>query len=379
MVFLMALSSSLLALAWTAPWPELHQPGKHFPLDSFSASPITPRRLTTSRLQNAEAFEDEAVTHSHLGQESKGTRRNLSFWIARARASGNQTFTNKMFFLHFSKAGGTSLCTMAKHNMAHGPNPKNNCNLPPQYRSLWQGTADVQKNIPSKFAQWGFLANEGPMADEPVFDPDFFHVTLLREPVSRAKSGYFHTFTALRAKAKRSEGTPNLTFSKWLSDRSDSVSNYYVRRLAGVSTMTLGHLTDHHYRIAQERLDHFDLVWLTEWYFMLGPIMRALFGWEHQLGVHKHLRPAEQDRTQDPFAIESNLELAHQKSRLDTRLYRHAVRLASEALAQLISGFHDFCRNFVQNDGLAKIVSSSVPLSQDDQLKIESALNKSCS
>ena len=97
-----------------------------------------------------------------------GNYTNLSTWIheiVRGETPAN------VFFQHFRKAGGTSFCRMARQNML--ASPTNNCNLPKDDKLLWQGDPHVQRSIPSRFPQWNFLANEGPMADDAVFLSDF--------------------------------------------------------------------------------------------------------------------------------------------------------------------------------------------------------------
>lgn len=299
---------------------------------------------------------------------STGNFTNLSSWIhdiVRGEIPKN------VFFQHFRKAGGTSFCKMARENMLASPN--NNCNLPKEDQILWQSDPTIQRSIPSRFPQWNFFAHEGPMADDVAFLSDFFAVTILREPAARAKSSYY---MRLRQMDKHGED-PTLGFEAW--SKRLVLSNFYVRWLNGVSvSRNVKDLTVKHLNIAKDRLDHFPLVWLTEWYFLLGSITHTLLGWQSTESKKKHQHPKIQDQENDPYKNVSNLNLIYANNELDIQLYRHGINRAVSTLLQLLESFPDFCTDFRERDYLKQMIASDVPLSERDQQKIHSVLQASC-
>eukprot|EP00808_Paulinella_micropora_P015294 g45417.t1 len=184
------------------------------------------------------------------------TTGDLEYWVeqAKQRATVTNVSLPPVFFLHLRKAGGTSICKMARRS-GLGANPDNNCNLPEQDRALFTGPPHSQLRIPALYKQWKFLASEDPLSDDPVSLPGFFTFTVLRDPIARAISSYH-------------------------------MRNKKLRRLNGVSVakhVPRGKLNTTHLVEAKRRLHCFSLIWITEWFFILGDISHVLLGWSGEV------------------------------------------------------------------------------------------------
>jgi len=144
-----------------------------------------------------------------------------------------------VYFLHLHKAGGTTICSMAKAIYATPNN--NNCNVP---RDMWynepfqvryqhaayfgnsqEQMTSVYENVLSH--KWEFAANEGSLEDAFPFK-DYFYITVLRNPIDLYISAYLFMpgFGGGMGKGSRSD------FRDWL-DVGWYGDNFMTRRLCG--------------------------------------------------------------------------------------------------------------------------------------------------
>eukprot|EP00457_Paulinella_chromatophora_P006698 gb/GEZN01006717.1/.p1 GENE.gb/GEZN01006717.1/~~gb/GEZN01006717.1/.p1 ORF type:complete len:421 (-),score=38.50 gb/GEZN01006717.1/:251-1513(-) len=332
----------------------------HFPLTLMQYAPrhiamirfglLVPALLSTLAIIPSLCSAQAAQNLSHaVNTEIQDTARNLTHWLKQVKASP-LNYPNRVFFQHFSKAGGTSLCKMARANMR--TNRENNCNLPKQHQHLFLGSPAQQLSIPTRFPHLHFLANEQPLSDDFVFLPGFFSIILVREPVCRARSSFLMRNRQIRR--LNSSALP-VVFRRWINRT--ILGNFYVRHLNGITTaltVKRGVLDRSHLAIALSRLDQFSLVWLTEWYFLLGDVTRFLLGWTGDtLHKNKAADSLYTKQLEDSFDQPHNLKFVKELNELDYLLYSHAISLSFFALTSLLRELPAFrrCFSFRQHVG----------------------------
>jgi hypothetical protein len=220
----------------------------------------------------------------------------LRFFANSSAAAASHNQKNLSIFLHFSKAGGTLMCDVATHNCAEGQVPEDNCwhtgdgpmwcpmSRVPKQLSCEQRALKATKN------GFRFMAVERYMDAGPPC-PQFRYITLLREPIGRAKSMIKHQMTLeggsggdenggggagetgqeedvspclLDARVGRGKGL-HVSAKKVLKLQPAYFNNFYVRSLLGpaVHALPLGGVTHEHLQQAKMLLSHsFDLVLL---------------------------------------------------------------------------------------------------------------------
>lgn len=142
----------------------------------------------------------------------------MVIWVLISCASRLKTEgrTSSVIYLqHFHKAGGTTLCSLARLNGER--TTSNNCNGKKDQSCCGESTKDQLMWIREN--DYTFVANERYVPHFLI--SDFYSVVTIRNPLDRLYSHYRHV--------KRSTGELS-TFQQWAMARPD---NYYVRMLCG--------------------------------------------------------------------------------------------------------------------------------------------------
>jgi hypothetical protein len=158
-------------------------------------------------------------------------------------------------------------------------------------------------------------------------DTRFF--TLLRDPVERAISHYYHyrrrPVDRIHPLAMRS------TLTEWVSACGIvEMDNGQTRRLAGEMNLACGRVTPATLERAMSRLAQFAVVGLTERFDESVLLLQHAFGWKRQSAAASNVgenRPARVE------VSEAALQVIEDCNRFDRELYRFASDLFEEAIS----------------------------------------------
>lgn len=160
------------------------------------------------------------------------------------------------------------------------------------------------------------------------FPPDARFFTLLRDPVERAISHYYHyrrrVDDRIHPLAMRS------SLAEWVSDRGIvEMDNGQTRRLAGEMNLPCGRVTAQMLERAMSRLARFAVVGLTERFDQSLLLLQRAFGWEVQAVRAQNVGGNRPPRTE---VSEEALGTIERCNRLDQELYRFAAELFEKAM-----------------------------------------------
>ncbi|PNH05574.1 hypothetical protein TSOC_008135 [Tetrabaena socialis] len=269
-------------------------------------------------------------------------------------------------FAHISKAGGTSICSLAERNGCTTESfaPNRNCQLPvfrdqPRYINATQhaalrGRAKTHCQRPTKPMSprseascekrrqyllskgYTIYANEytafGGSADPGLAHPcsNMMTVLQIRHPHDRVISHINHVFTMYERHCHEDRG---LYFAKghdtadWALLIPAPVNNYMIRSLLGEAVFNLPadnqSITEEHLELACNFLaQQYDVLLVLEESDMSARTMRAGLGWQsYELHVNGKA-PEPED------GLPTNLELLWELNRLDLQLYEYGVAMA---------------------------------------------------
>ena len=295
-------------------------------------------------------------------------------------------------FVHIHKAGGTTLCNLAKANNLTVPatySPTNykgiagkNCNPSPLHlRAAWMGTVKEQRLYVHAMAL-DFYAHEKFLPPELPF-ADVAFVTILRQPFDRLLSEGKHTGFKCLPTVQRRPYTPHATaytlpsssssFSTVPRYNATAVSTFgeyvqcgeknpMVRRICGCLPDAYGNspkaaacgdatadaipdplfratvVTQRHLECAKQRLERFSVVMVTDMMFggAAPLLLKHAFGWETVDMDETRGGTSRKSSALDEFKDEpETIKLLYKHHSLDMELYKHARRLMCRALAQL--------------------------------------------
>mmetsp|Transcript_16891 Transcript_16891/g.28523 ORF Transcript_16891/g.28523 Transcript_16891/m.28523 type:complete len:825 (-) Transcript_16891:110-2584(-) len=209
----------------------------------------------------------------------------LKLWRQKAwkmiRTGGTK---NSTYFLHFSKAGGTSVCKLFQNSpVLKGQVSKTNCyeNRGGAWRdgvhdgSYWGRSRYKYKQsffVERTCAERNRVHKKRFFAVERYFDPEicdnFIYMTMMRTPEQRLKSHLSHmqsVYHTQAAEGVKSFAHPQFTSLESALEHAPEQSNYYVRMLLGKKGFfadTLG--MDHMRRARQVLLEKFDVIMTLE-------------------------------------------------------------------------------------------------------------------
>jgi len=170
-----------------------------------------------------------------------------------------------VYYLHFHKAGGSTMCTMAYANNLITTH-RQNCNLRPANNLATltlAGQLEFWENTP-----YEFVANERSMPAE-IDMVHFLYFTTVRHPVARALSQFHHYGL---------DSHRGTTFAEWMqSSTPHNLDNWYVRRMIGLDEGEV--VTANHTAAAIQRLRAFTGVMVTEDYERTSTILALRLGW----------------------------------------------------------------------------------------------------
>lgn len=272
-----------------------------------------------------------------------------------------------VLFLHIHKAGGSTMCNVAKENRLAVPavySPSSysgiagkNCNPSPQHIAMaWSGSAGDQALYAHAMGH-DLFAHEKYLPAELAFGEMAF-LGILRHPFDRYLSGGKHT--GFKCIPKYDRRTKQLTktrgkdFHEYVQCGED---NFMVRRICGClgspkaevcgdhspdalheSEFRKIPMTRKHLECAKARLDRFSVVLVTEMMDQAPAILSAKFGWsvtsmESLRGGTASGSNALQEFKNEPHTVKALAE----RHELDLELYKHAVTLMCRQLAELES------------------------------------------
>jgi hypothetical protein len=307
-----------------------------------------------------------------------------------------------VMFVHIHKAGGTTLCNLAKANHLTVPatySPTSykgiggkNCNPSPLHlKAAWTGTVKEQR-IYVRAMALDFYAHEKFLPPRMPFG-DVAFVTIIRHPYDRLLSEGKHTgFKCLPTLQRSSMYSPSLSLPSSMSSFSTSPRysattvgsfgefvecgevNPIVRRFcgclgteddgsgAGATTPQAAAcgdasaeaipdplfratiMTRRHLECAKRRLARFSVVMVTDMMFGgAGPLLlKQAFGWGSLLTEDMRGGTRRTSSALEEFKDEpETIKRLHQYHNLDLELYEHARALMCRALAKLRVGLGD--------------------------------------
>jgi len=256
--------------------------------------------------------------------------------------------TAPLLFLHIQKAGGSTLCKMAKANDLRVPKESvlkvdrasitgKNCNPSnAEAAAAWYGSAHWQLAY-TRQTKVQFFANEKFLQSSLPWGRMGF-ITVLRHPLERLVSHFYHFGPNCKPKV------PATNFEDFVEC---SEKNIMVRRLCGClgdpqlvgcGNATKGMITDlemtsAHLECAKDRLRRFTVVLIMDALSVAGDLLRERLGWK--LADFDKLRSgtSNQISVEDLYKVYPTVKVkmaAHHK--LDMELYEYAKILACRSL-----------------------------------------------
>lgn len=231
-----------------------------------------------------------------------------------------------IYFVHVHKAGGTTVCTMAKMNKMRVPAVEKskkwmgkNCN--PRFadkQNAWLGSAEdlVQYSRREKFR---FMAIEMILPPELAWG-HFAYLGIVRDPLRLLVSN-----TGWRGK-----DPPNHHVLRY----DNRMVQIYSSTVPGPTSN--GGITGKHLSKAKERLCRFSLVLVTERLSEAGELLTSHFGWklnnatQFRSGTHAKFNPLK-------VASEESMNVLRRKTIFDSQLYEFANSLFDRQLELLAS------------------------------------------
>jgi len=280
------------------------------------------------------------------------------------RRTSRQQTAPFIYFLHIHKAGGTSLCEIARKQPGMRT-PKSNCNPEKDKYRSWipLGTySDSQLTNYMNKGQFGLVANEfSPITN--LMKPGLFtYMTCLRDPLDRVLSHYKYVqiwwpeFLKHKNWKHRpaNKQFPWKSFVDFLNDNNrdltetgeaenrDEFHHTIYPNTFGYSNFQTHMLTacgracdSQSLALAKERLDYFSVIVIVEEWHLSGALLRK-YGWQ---GVENYHSKKHQDTHSSARKVLANhpKELAFliAQNELDLSLYEYGKALSRKLLAEL--------------------------------------------
>lgn len=238
---------------------------------------------------------------------------------------------NTVFFSHISKSSGTTLCSCGWNSgcNAQGGQTADNCDATPGDAPDWLGSSQniqsfktcqalVEHNVKNHYTLEG---NQNHLIQDGLC-PQFWNVIVLRDPMDRV-------FSHINLLSQQDQGTPLLSSNritpKFLFENAPLIANNFViRNLIGPKgyKIPFGNITQEHLEEAKQRLESFDLVFITS--DKLLDDVQQLLGWKcashGSTSANTALYQAEVRRAWSQHEI-NELQKANE---LDRALFEHA-------------------------------------------------------
>jgi hypothetical protein len=246
-----------------------------------------------------------------------------------------------LVFVHIPKTGGTSLVTMLAQRYAADAIRKimmrgMSLIVPPRARmpvSLISGSKIRRlKAVLREPGGVRVIHGHFDLSLERLLPPRAILFTMLRDPVERAISHYYHY--------RRQSGDPAnriamcSTLTQWVSARGlVEMDNGQTRRLAGEMKLSVGRVSRRTLDKAKENLaEKFSVFGLTERFEESQILLSRTFGWQY-------LRPAARNVGTNRPALneigEAELQAIRNCNRFDLELYRFAAELFARSAASV--------------------------------------------
>ena len=194
--------------------------------------------------------------------------------------------------------------------------------------------AGLQATWPDRWAEMPLIQDHAAFGLHEHLPGPSTYITLIRDPIDRAVSMYFH---------HRREGRLRRTLDDYLRSDDYALDNGQTRLLAATGlSMDYGEMTEDHLRTAKRRLvDHFGWVGVTERYDEGMVLLRRTFGWRPL--YYAALNGTA--RTRGAFAPDPDVLAAlRRRNELDTELHRFATELFEERAAADPGLVHELAR-----------------------------------
>lgn len=256
----------------------------------------------------------------------------------------------RIYFAHVHKAGGSSLCGLARANGERTTRTlttprgsfESNCNpsTDEQHVVLATGTVEQQEQAQQQLQKFTFIANEYGLPDAWRKDPKtFVYITMLRKPGARYLSHFAHEQLGGAAYSSGANRRLNTSlFCTWLSNQP---CNFMTRYFAGQSSRAKprGQLTKQDLERARGRLAQFDIVLTLESFdsaVQEGFIRRAV-GWKSMRPPHGGTKVHANDRLPEQQCAR---KLVSETLSLDRKLYTLAEKLHKQSRQRLLYPRH---------------------------------------
>lgn len=272
--------------------------------------------------------------NNNKNSKYKSTESDETTEIATNDKNSQKTAHKKiLFFMHFHKAGGHSICKTAAKNGLRIPKGTN-CNAfvtdsknpyASKKMSCCGHTVKEQQDFARK-SMFTFVANEQSLFEE--LDTEYFeYMVVFRDPWSRYASHYKYARDFFfGAKVLGS-------FETWVSAQPD---NYLLRSLCGpfCAQVPTGQLTEEHLQFAKDRLDKFSAVLILENLTESMKIMEKRFHWKpEEEAFHGNANKKSQDQI---VATDDIMKRYHYLVTFDNELYEYARYLSKRQIEQYV-------------------------------------------
>lgn len=229
--------------------------------------------------------------------------------------------TDRYFFLHLQKTGGSALKMRLRHHF--GERAVYPCPDDGQLPDAVLLPAHLIDRVAARGDEIRVIAGHFPLATLELLQGDYRTFTLLREPVERTLSFLRHQV--------RMGNTPTTDLVELYEHplRQLMVRNHMTKMLALDAEQTLAEgmlanveMTEAHLEVARQRLASLDVVGIQERHDEFVEALESKFGWD--LGPHRTLNRTEAE----PVDVAFRERIAADNA-LDVALYEYALELVT--------------------------------------------------
>jgi hypothetical protein len=238
-----------------------------------------------------------------------------------------------LIFLHVPKAAGTTFRAILERQYGRD----SMLNLPVYGRSLDEHLSDID---PAARARYRAVVGHAPFGIGRHFEGETQYVTILRDPVERTVSRYYHILRrGPRWPIYTTITEANMSLLDFaLGDPDIQVDNGQTRQLAGLDyradNVPPGSLTREHLDAALANLDRCTVVGVTTEFDRSLVLMRRKLQWRIPLYVEVNKGSADRTRARSSLT-DAEKDAIRQRNSFDDELYRHAMcRLEADCRAE---------------------------------------------
>lgn len=240
--------------------------------------------------------------------------------------------SSPVIFYHIPKSAGTTLNRILKKN--YPPENFVECGI-----DTHAFMAELAGWPPERLAQVRLLQGHFPFGIHELLPGPAAYFTILREPVDRVISYFYHAQREPRHYLYDEIHDNNWTLKELLENGSPLMMNDgQVRLISGVfGAVPFGELNETHLEQAIANLRSFEVVGVTEKFDLTLLLLQRAFGWRdisyRSVNIGENRRPTESH----PADL---IETVRRYNQLDIALYKEAQRLLAEKAAAVGPSLH---------------------------------------